>query len=172
MRGSSGHIVIGRLGRPHGVTGTLHARATGPTLATLAVGETVWVRAGGADADAVPHVVAERAGPPDRPRIAFAGVDTRDAAAALTGADLLVPAERRAPLDEPDTFYVADLVGCTVMLGDRELGPVREVHAAPANDALEVDTPAGAVLIPFTADAVVDIAPAERRITVRPDLLD
>lgn len=170
MGGPSDHVVIGRLGRPHGVAGVIHVRATGSTLATLTVGETVWLR--GADATAKPHVLAELAGTPDRLRAAFTGVDSRDAAAALTGAEVLVPAERLARLDEPDTFYVTDLVGCTVVLGGRELGPVREVHAAPANDVLEVDTPEGAVLIPFTADAVVDISLEARRIELRADLLD
>lgn len=170
MGGASDHVVIGRLGRPHGVAGVIQVRATGPTLATVEVGETVWVRAVGGTA--VPHVISELAGTPGRLRLAFAGVDSRDAAAVLTGADLLVPVDRRAPLHEPDTFYVTDLVGCTVMIGGRELGAVREVHAAPANDVLEVDGPEGAVLVPFTADAVVAIALEDRRIELRADLLD
>ena len=170
MGGSADQVVIGSLGRPHGVAGVIHARATGPTLATVGVGDTLWVRVAGRAP--VPHVVSGLAGTPDRLRVAFAGVDSRDAVAALTGAELLVPVERRAPLHEADTFYVADLVGCTVVMDGRELGPVREVHPAPANDVLEIDSAAGAVFVPFTADAVVAMALEDRRIELRADLLD
>ena len=34
-------VVIGRLGRPHGVGGVIRAHPTGPTLASLAVGDRV-----------------------------------------------------------------------------------------------------------------------------------
>ena len=67
-----------------------------------------------------------------------------------------------------------------MLLGDRPLGEVREVFSGPANDVLEVapapvaDDPgatAPPVLIPFTADAVVDLDVPGRRIVIRPDLL-
>ena len=64
-------------------------------------------------------------------------------------------------------------MGCQVLLGDRPLGEVREVFSGPANDVLEVAPPGGGspVLIPFTADAVLDLDVPGRRIVVRPDLL-
>ena len=64
-----------------------------------------------------------------------------------------------------------DLVGCEVLLGERPAGTVAEVHAAPANDVLEVSGADGDLLVPFTADAVVELDLAARRIVVRPDLL-
>lgn len=168
MAGAPGRIVIGTLGRPHGVAGMLYARPTGPTLATLEVGERVWIRVGGRELE---HVVAERAGAGDRQRIRFEGITTREAARELTGGVVLVEEGRRAPAGDPDTFFVSDLIGCDVYLGDERLGAVREVHPAPANDALEVDVPDGPLLIPFTADAVTRLDLAARRIEIRPDLL-
>jgi 16S rRNA processing protein RimM len=126
-------------------------------------------------------VVAARAGTPDGPILTFVGVATREDAAALTGAEIAVPPERIPPIDDPDTFLVRDLVGCRVLLGERPLGEVREVISGPANDVLEVAATPGAgaaagggppVLIPFTADAVVDLDVPGRRIVVRADLLD
>lgn len=166
--------MIGRIGRPHGVRGSVRARPSGPTLAEIAVGESVEVRPAGGPPRIL--VLAARAGTPEGPILTFDGVATREGAAALTGAELAVPRERIPPIDDPDTFLVRDLVGCTVLLGDRPLGEVREVISGPANDVLEVAPAAAAetappVLIPFTADAVVDLDVPGRRIVVRPDLL-
>jgi 16S rRNA processing protein RimM len=165
-------VVIGRLGRPHGIRGALRAQATGPTLALLRPGDEVEIH--GPDAGAPPRRLRleSRQGTEERPILAFAGVATREDAAALTGATIRVPPNRLAPLPDPDTFFVSDLVGCEVLAGDRPLGPVTEVHSAPAHDVLEVAGSEGPVLIPFTADAVRDLDPAGRRIVVRPDLLD
>jgi 16S rRNA processing protein RimM len=116
-------------------------------------------------------VLAARAGMDDRPILSFEGVATREQAALLTDAEILVDPGRVPPLDDPDTFLVRDLIGCEVALGARPLGPVREVHAAPANDVLEVTTGDGPLLVPFTADAVTDLDVPGRRIVLRADLL-
>jgi 16S rRNA processing protein RimM len=166
-------VVIGRIGRPHGIRGAVHARASGRTLAEIAVGEPLEVRPGGGPPRIL--ILASRAGMDDAPILTFDGVTSREEAAALTGAELAVPPERVPPIDDPDTFLVRDLVGCRVLIGDRPIGEVREVISGPANDDLEVAPPAAAdgapLLIPFTADAVVDLDVAGRRIVVRPGLL-
>ena len=161
-------MVIGRLGRPHGIGGSIHSRASGPTLPTIAVGETLKIRPSHGDPRTLTVVV--RAGMPDQPILTFAGVGSRDEAATLAGAEIAVPIERVAGLDDPDTFFVRDLVGCAVLLGERPLGPVREVISAPANDVLEVVTPDGTVLVPFTADAVTALDVPGRRVVLRADL--
>ncbi len=164
-------VVIGRIGRPHGVRGAVRARPSGPTLAGIAPGETVEVRPAGGPPRTL--VLAARAGTADGPILTFDGVGSREDAAALTGAELAVPAERIPPIDDPDTFLVRELVGCAVLLGDRPLGEGREVIAGPANDVLEVAPPGGGppVLLPFTADAVRHLDVPGRRSVIRPDLL-
>ncbi|WP_217912979.1 ribosome maturation factor RimM [Miltoncostaea marina] len=166
---TASRVVIGTIGRPHGVRGGVRARASGPTLGTLERGEVVEAR----PRDGAPRLltVAERGGMADAPVLRFDEVGDREAAAALTGAEIAVEPGRIAELGDPDTFFVRDLVGCEVLLGDRPLGPVSDVIAAPANDALEVATADGPVLVPFTADAVRDLDLPGRRIVVRPDLL-
>jgi 16S rRNA processing protein RimM len=166
-------VVIGRIGRPHGIRGAVRARPSGRSLAAIAPGESVEVRPVAGPPRTL--VLATRAGTADGPILTFDGVTSREDAAALTGAELAVPAERVPPIDDPDTFLVTDLLGCAVHLGDRPLGDVREVFAGPANDVLEVVPPGGGedgppVLIPFTADAVLDLDVPGRRIVVRPDL--
>jgi 16S rRNA processing protein RimM len=161
-------VVIGLVGRPHGVHGSVRVRATGPTLATLAAGESVEVRPPAGEPRRL--ALAARGGTDERPILTFAGVASREDAAALAGATIAVEPERVAPLEDPDTFYVRDLVGCEVLLGERPAGRVTRVHAAPANDVLEVAAPDGPLLVPFTADAISDLDLDARRIVVRPDL--
>lgn len=161
-------VVIGRIGRPHGVRGAVHARAAGPTLGTLGPGEEVEVRP--REGAVRRLVLVSRSGMADRPILAFRGVESREQAAALAGAELVVEEARVGRPDDPDTFLVSDLVGCDVLLGERPLGTVRDVHAAPANDVLEVAAAGEVVLVPFTADAVTELDLPGRRIALRPDL--
>lgn len=161
-------VVIGTVGRPHGTGGAVHARPAGPTLATLAPGDVVEVRP--RDGEPRRLVVAGRSGMDSGPILAFEGVGDREGAQALTGAVLAVDAGRVRGLDDPDTFFVRDLVGCEVMLGARRLGAVSDVVPGPANDALEVAAGAGPVLVPFTADAVRELDVPGRRIVLRADL--
>lgn len=161
-------VIIGVIGRPHGTRGAVRAVATGATLGTLGPGDEVLAQAG--DGPVRPLVVEGRAGTAQRPILTFAGVGTREQAAALTGATLRVPGERVVVPDDPDTYFVSDLVGCEVVVGERPAGRVTAVHGAPANDVLEVAGPEGPVLVPFTADAVTGLDLAARRIVVRADL--
>jgi 16S rRNA processing protein RimM len=162
-------VVIGTIGRPHGTGGAVHARPSGPTLATLGPGDEVEVRP--REGESRTLVVTGRSGMDRSPILAFAGVGDRAGAALLTGAVLAVEESRVRGLDDPDTFFVRDLIGCEVLLGERPLGPVTEVFSGPANDALQVAAPGGPVLLPFTADAIVDLDVRGRRIVVRADLL-
>ncbi len=164
-------LVIGWLTRPHGLAGALRARATGPTLCTVSVGERLTGR--GPDGRDRRLIVTARAGDEDRPILSFDGVDSRDAAAELAGSELRVPPDRAPALEDPDTFYVRELLGFRVLAGSRELGVVAEIHPGPANDAIEVRGEEGEVLVlvPFTADAVISIDAEGRRLIVREQLL-
>jgi 16S rRNA processing protein RimM len=162
-------ILIGVVLRARGVRGEVLARATGPTLGSLAPGAVVHARRRGGPDRAL--TLAAAAPEPGRTALRFEGVETREDAAALVGADLLAPVAALPPQPDPDTFYVRELIGCEVLAGDRSLGRVTAVHPAPANDALEVDAPGGPILVPFTGDAVTDLDLPARRIVIRPDLL-
>jgi 16S rRNA processing protein RimM len=162
-------VVIAHLGRAHGVSGEIAARPTGPTLGALEPGAPVVVRGREGAERAVR--LAGRRGDPARPILAFEGVETREQAAPLAGGVLLVGPEVLPPLDDPDTLYVRELIGYRVLAGERALGAVTQVHAGPANDALEVASEDGPLLIPFTADAVLELDRPGRRVVIRADLL-
>jgi 16S rRNA processing protein RimM len=103
------------------------------------------------------RIVDRRAGTPDKPIIRLAGCSSRDEAEALRGAELLVEARL-----EPDEFWASDLVGCTVVDGNREVGVVARMVALPSCEALEV----GSILIPMVRDAIRSIDVEARRIDV------
>jgi 16S rRNA processing protein RimM len=79
------------------------------------------------------------------PVIHLDGIDTREAAEALTGRDLEVPTR---PL-EADTYYWDDLVGLRVEAPDgATLGELVEVFRAGGNEVYRVVGPAGERLVP------------------------
>jgi 16S rRNA processing protein RimM len=57
----------------------------------------------------------------------FEGVDSISDAELLAGMDVVIAETERVPLEE-GTYYVSDLVGCSVVDGDHTLGVVRDVH--------------------------------------------
>src|SRR5437764_1083568 len=82
-------------------------------------------------------LVVERSSPHQNGHIVhFDGCDTREAAEALRGTILSAPA-----LDDPDAYWVHDLVGATVVdLAGTEHGPVVAVEANPASDLLVLES--------------------------------
>ncbi|HEY5524859.1 MAG TPA: ribosome maturation factor RimM [Clostridium sp.] len=74
----------------------------------------------------------------------------------------------KEPELEEDTFYVADLIGCTVY--DTEgvnLGPVSEVLQTKNNDVYWIKEPKE-LLIPVLRDIVLEVVPNEKRILIKP----
>ena len=101
----------------------------------------------------------------------IAGIGDRSAAEQLRNLDLFVPRDRLPPIEEPDTFYHADLVGLDVVTRDgAQVGTVHAVHNFGAGDILEI-MPIGrgdAVMLPFTETTVPKVDLAARQITVVP----
>jgi 16S rRNA processing protein RimM len=93
--------------------------------------------------------------------VRFAGVYDRAAAEALRGVRLVLPAQARPPLTDPDEYYTSDLVGLSARdVGGRELGPVRDVIDIAGADYLVVEVDGADRLVPFVAAVVpeVDVA--------------
>jgi 16S rRNA processing protein RimM len=144
-------LAAGRVGRPHGLDGSFHV--TRPRGALLALGATV--RVGGAEAE-----IVRRAGTEERPILRLAGHESRAAAEALRGRDLLVHRDAAPALGE-DEWYAEDLAGCRVVDGDVRVGTVRRLVALPSCEALDVQRDGrDDLLVPLVRDAVrsVDVA--------------
>jgi len=99
------------------------------------------------------------------------GVGDRATAETLRNLDLYVPRDRLPPIEEPDTFYHADLVGLDVVTADgAQVGTVHAVHNFGAGDILEIMpvTRGGPVMLPFTEATVPKVDLAARQIVVVP----
>jgi 16S rRNA processing protein RimM len=154
---SEAFIEAGRVGRPHGLDGSFHV--TRPDARLLAAVEELWVRGR-------PLRVERRAGTAERPILRLAGHSGREAAEALRGAGLTVPADRAPALEEGE-YWAHELVGCVVVDGERHVGEVRRMMPLPSCEALEVVLPDGSeLLVPMVRDAIRSVDMTARRIDV------
>lgn len=98
----------------------------------------------------------------------FAGIDNpEDARARLAGGYVTVAGTEVPPLPE-QTYYVYDLVGCTVVdESGTPLGKLVEVLQMPSTDVYRVQGPAGEILIPGVSDYVVAVRLDEKVVVVR-----
>jgi 16S rRNA processing protein RimM len=123
----SEHVVVGRVGKPHGLNGSFFVEGPSERDEVFAVGATLV--AGGEPAT----IVSSRRGSGGRPVIRLDRAVERGAELAVERATL--------PGLEADEFYVFELVGLSVEEEEgRILGRVRDVLEYPANDVLELDS--------------------------------
>ncbi|MBW2245048.1 MAG: 16S rRNA processing protein RimM [Deltaproteobacteria bacterium] len=131
----------------------------------------------GAEDPAPRHYEIERggAGRSSEVRLKLAGVADREAAAALSGRLVTVPATALPELPE-DEFYGYQLVGCEVVTEAGDIvGRVQQVWETGAHDVLMVRDERGRRhLIPTAREFLTDINLTEGRLTVatRPGLLE
>jgi 16S rRNA processing protein RimM len=98
------------------------------------------------------------------------GVGDRDQAAALKGMRLYVARDQLPPPDEPEEFYIADLVGLGAdRLDGTRLGRVAAVDNYGAGDVVEIALEeGGSLVVPFTRQAVPVVDLAGGRLVVDP----
>lgn len=165
-RGGKASVLLGRVVGAHGLHGELRVRAEGDLEGLLGVPQ-VWVAREGDAHGERREVVRARAGRPGEARIALGGVDDRDAAEALRGAELRARA-RDLPALPDGEFYAFELVGCSVVEpGGRTLGRVREIWETGASDLLVIEGDDGRDhLVPALEAFLAEVDLAARRIVV------
>jgi 16S rRNA processing protein RimM len=99
--------------------------------------------------------------------IKFRGIETPEAARALSGAELLVDREHAAPLGK-DEYYVEDLRGLPVYnSGGERLGEIRDVLEGGNGQLIEALLPGGETrLIPFISEFFGEVDPEKRRVVL------
>lgn len=105
---------------------------------------------------------------PDMVTFKIDGVDTPEQAEALRGLYIAVDAAHARKLP-PDTWFVADLIGCGVWdTAGKWYGTVAEVLHTGANDVYELDT---GMLIPALKRVLQCVDISEKRIVVHAGVL-
>jgi 16S rRNA processing protein RimM len=147
----SDRVLVGRVGRPHGIGGAFVVENPSDDPERFAVGAILL--AGGEQA-----VVEESKRSGGRRVIRLDRPVPRGTALEVERSALPEPAENH--------YYVADLLGLEVEREDgKALGKVAAVEDAPANAVIELDTGA---LLPLVDACVLEVDLAARRIVVAP----
>jgi 16S rRNA processing protein RimM len=163
-------IPFGILGRPHGLRGEMPLRPFNPqgmqSLARVPLPLPVRLGKGDRQQD-IPLVALRPAG--DALLVRLGGVESREAAAAWTNAEVSVPRDALPRLSR-DEVYVADLVGCTVVdQAGQVRGTVRSTFWNGVQDVLTVEGEGGAeLLVPVVAEFILEVDLAARRVVVDP----
>ncbi|MGG5885808.1 ribosome maturation factor RimM [Falsiroseomonas sp. HC035] len=153
-------VIVGEIGRPHGVRGLVRLRAfTADPMAMASYGPLT-------DEAGVSRFVVTVL-PDGIARID--GVTDRDQAAKLTGTKLFAERDRLPPPADPEEFFLCDLEGLPAFGEDgAQLGTVRAVEDHGAGPFLVVDGPSGELLLPFTRAVVPVVDIAGGRVVVAP----
>ena len=143
-------VVVGRVGRPHGIDGSFFVEGGSDSPERFARGATLLV-------DGVPvEITGSKRGSGGRFVIKLDRPVPRGATLAVRRAEL--------PDPEPDSYYVFQLVGLSVEEeGGRPLGAVTDVSPGPANDALVLDS---GLLLPMVESCVLEVDLEARRVLV------
>lgn len=152
-------ITIGTITGPHGVCGEVRVYPHTDRPERFRSLTQVYLGASGEGGEV--RLVRRAAVAPARIILKLDGVDTRDAAEALRGRDLLIPVDEVWPLPDGH-FYHFQLVGLAVEdLSGKPRGRVFQVYSGPANDFYAIRT---------SPDAPEYLIPAVRQVVRQIDL--
>lgn len=167
MVSTAKRILVGLVGAPHGVRGEVRVKSYTDTPTAIGRYRPLLLEDGRSI-----DMLNLRALKDDMVVARFKGVDTREAASALTNTQLYVDRAILPPPDEEE-FYQADLIGLRVETDDGALvGHVLSVNSYGAGDLLDVGRQdGGGVLVPFTKAFVPVVDVAAGRLVVTAEAL-
>lgn len=160
---SADRLAVGRVGHPHGVGGDVSVQVrTDAPEARFAVGSRL-------DCNGASLRVERARWHRGRLLVRFAGVASREAAAALRGQVLTISVEDVGEAGD-EAWWDHQLVGLFAALPDGEpLGVVTDVLHLPAQDTLAIRRPDGReILVPFVRSLVPEVDLTGGRLLVDP----
>ena len=180
-------VLVARIVRPRGNKGEVLAELFTDHASRLANFQNLFVRKGqeAPRSMGLQNFWVDR-NHPEHGIFHFAGCPSIDAAEKLRGLDVLIPVADRVELPAGN-YFVSDLIGCTVFEipseqtklsspvcameeAPRVLGAVTDVffpgEGTAGTPLLQVETPAGELLVPLAVDICRSIDVAARRIDV------
>jgi 16S rRNA processing protein RimM len=162
-------LAVGAVRSAHGTGGEVRVRSFSGETEHLVALRAVTLRRGGVERPA--SVEAARTALPDV-LLKFAGIDSREAAQALAGWEILVDRTQAAPLATGEV-YADDLVGCGVFSGAGRVGEVAGFCETGHALLLEIRTVDGrTVMVPYTDHFIGEVDVVTRRLEVRdPEVL-
>lgn len=180
MNSEQREVVVGRVGRAHGIRGEVSVEPrTDEPERRFVVGAELLVRSPGPATGRLPHAsltVESVRWHQDRLLVRFEQVPDRTAAEGARGLLLAVLVDADESPEDPEEFYDHQLVGLRVVTTDqRDIGDVSEVLHSGAQDLLVVRREGREdALVPFVTALVPEVDLAGGRLVVedRPGLLE
>jgi len=160
------YVRIGKIAKAHGLKGALKVHPYGETFTVLAPGFSIL--AVGKEGLEMAYTVSEAKQDNRGVLVFLSGIENRDQAESLAGAELFVE-KKLLPELEDGTYYWSDIIGCEVYSKDDDyIGCVESIIPTAGNDVFVVKNGDDEVLIP-ALEWVVLAVDADHK-TIRVDL--
>ena len=162
FEGEPDFLLVGRLGRPHGVRGEIQFRLLTGFPERLVSGKAVYI-----GEDHAEFRIAGLRGAAGKQILALHGLNGREQAARLRNSLVYVRTEGVPPLPEGE-YYFHELIGMRVVSDNgSELGRLAEIIETGANDVFVVREEDGRErLLPAIDDVLLEIDPVQGTILV------
>lgn len=151
-------VTVGRILAPHGIRGELKVQPLTDFPERFETGSRLWLNG--------QQWVVQRGRWAGRSVILkLRGLETRDEAEALRGAELTVP--EVTELEDEGVYYLHDIVGLSVFDADgQQIGRLDDVFSTGSTDVYVVRGDRGELLLPALDDVVTEVDVADGRIVV------
>ena len=146
-------IVLGYVAGAHGLGGEVRIKLFHPETDALRRGVTVTLTREGTQRALVVKKVARQG---DVARVAFDGIEGREAADALTRSEVSVDRSTLPALAD-DEVYLSDLVGLIAKEGEAVAGKIEAVVHHPASDCVRIRDEAGVREVPLREPYLLEI---------------
>ena len=161
-------LVVGRIGRAHGVLGeaTIEIRTDMPDERFVLGACLVTDPAGNG-----PLTIESARDHNGILLLKFKEIQDRTAVERIRDTLLLADVDLKADLleGEVDEYHVQQLIGCDVVdESGKKLGELTDVLNLPGQDVLAIQSDLGEILLPFIAEFVPEVDIKNRKIVVRP----
>ncbi len=130
-------LVTGYIRSSHGLDGFVKVESASGEVAHFAELEEISLRPKGSEGPVKRYEIEAVEGSSALLLLKLKGIDTPEAAKALSGMELLVPRDQACPLEE-DEWYVDDLCQCNLVYQGNPIGKIAGVMEGGAGDLLEV----------------------------------
>lgn len=156
-------VTVGRIERTHGIRGELKVRIESDNPQRFTPPARFFT-----DLPDVPLLVLRGARSGAGRVIAeFAGVTSREAAARLVGADLLIPESGRRRLQAGE-YWPDQLIGLEVRIGSGVIGTVERLIEGPQNRLAVLLSDGSSAEVPFVEALVPEVRPEEGWLRIDP----
>ncbi|HOO23208.1 MAG TPA: ribosome maturation factor RimM [Clostridia bacterium] len=91
------------------------------------------------------------------------GVNTMNEAETFRGADFYCERDKLPPLKE-DTYYISDLIGAEVIVGENKIGILSDILQYGSADIYVINGDKGTVMFPFVQGVTEKVELADKRI--------